>query len=112
MLQGIDVYRATLRLERALSELPFFANMIQTRSATRRQMTKKQQVPFAQCLGAQAIVKMIDISRASKQEKDDALKESKAWLQACGGVGALSFVVAHYSSEGLSVPEASLHRPL
>ena len=26
----------------------------------------------------QAIVKMIDISRASKQEKDDALKESKA----------------------------------
>ena len=28
---------------------------------------------------SQAIVKMIDISRASKQEKDDALKESKAW---------------------------------
>ena len=28
-----------------------------------------------------AIVKMIDISRASKQEKDDALKESQALLR-------------------------------
>ena len=33
----------------------------------------------------QAIVKMIDISRASKQEKDDALKESKATSYRCCG---------------------------
>jgi len=37
---------------------------------------------------AQAIVKMIDISRASKQEKDDALKESKAKTTAkTSGIG-------------------------
>ena len=52
---------------------------------------------------------MIDISRASKQEKDDALKESKACrakLLMMGSRACMCFL------SGAGVFEASVHRPV
>ena len=52
-------------------------------------------------------MKMIDISRASKQEKDDALKESKAlWPRL--GLSSAPCV----RGTGLGVLEAPLHSPV